>query len=236
GTAGASGSGLSQIISYTPIADTNGSDSFVVQVSDGSLTDTIIVSVTIQAVNDAPVAENDAYATGYDATLVVAAANGVLDNDTDVENDPLTAMLDSGPSNGALSLNLDGSFTYTPTAGFSGLDSFTYHASDGADDSSVTAVTINVDLVPIYTLTTIISPTAGGAVALDPSGGVYAENTVVTMTAVPASGYKFVAWSDDLPSTLNPVTITMMQDVTVTANFDQAGFAIYLPLIVKNPN
>ena len=75
--------------------------------------------------------------------MTVAAA-GVLNNDTDVEHDPLTAVLVSGPTHGTLSLNSDGSFAYTPAANFNGTDSFTYHANDGALDSAITTVAITV--------------------------------------------------------------------------------------------
>ncbi len=91
--------------------------------------------------NTPPVAVNDAYTTTQDIPLNVAAP-GVLDND--IDGDSLTALLDTGPAHGALSLNADGSFTYTPTAGFDGADSFTYHANDGVSGSNIATVTINV--------------------------------------------------------------------------------------------
>ena len=59
------------------------------------------------------------------------AAPGVLANDTDVDGNPLTAALVTGPAHGTLALNANGSFTYTPTANYNGADSFTYTASDG---------------------------------------------------------------------------------------------------------
>jgi VCBS repeat-containing protein len=69
----------------------------------------------------------------------------VLANDTDADGDPLTAVLASGPSHGALQLNADGSFAYTPASGFSGQDSFAYKANDGAADSNIATVTITVE-------------------------------------------------------------------------------------------
>ena len=56
----------------------------------------------------------------------------MLANDTDADGDALTAVLIAGPAHGTLTLNADGSFTYTPAAGYNGTDSFTYRASDGA--------------------------------------------------------------------------------------------------------
>jgi len=77
-----------------------------------------------------PVANDDAYTTDENTPLIVDAP-GVLANDSDPENDPLIALLDGPPSNGDLSLNPDGSFVYTPTLNFSGVDTFTYLAADG---------------------------------------------------------------------------------------------------------
>ncbi len=131
--------------SYTPAANFNGTDSFTYHASDGSLSSSsVTVTLTVAAVNDAPVASADTYAATEDTALNVDAASGVLGNDTDVDGNTLTAVLDTDVSHGTLVLNADGSFTYTPTAGFSGGDSFRYHASDGSLSSSVVTVTINV--------------------------------------------------------------------------------------------
>jgi Ca2+-binding RTX toxin-like protein len=96
-------------------------------------------------VNQAPVASPDSYATVEDIALTIPTRLvGVLGNDTDANNDPLTAVLDSGPANGKLTLLADGSFKYTPNANFTGVDSFVYHATDGLASSDPTTVTINV--------------------------------------------------------------------------------------------
>jgi len=94
--------------------------------------------------NTPPVAVDDTYTTTQDTPLNVAAP-GVLGNDIDWE--PLTAALDTGPASGVLSLNADGSFSYTPTASFSGTVSFTYRANDGTSDSNIARVIINVTTV-----------------------------------------------------------------------------------------
>jgi VCBS repeat-containing protein len=113
---------------------------------DGGATDTASTTATISAVNDPPVAVDDAYATDEDVTLSVAAP-GVLANDSDADGDPLTAVLMSGPVNGTLGLNADGSFDYTPNADFNGSDSFTYVANDGQADSNSATVTITVNAI-----------------------------------------------------------------------------------------
>src|SRR5439155_4481650 len=78
----------------------------------------VSVSTTVTPVNDAPgtpggVVADDSYTTPEDTTLTVVAP-GVLANDTDVDGDPLTAILVASPTHGTLSLNSDGSFTYDP--------------------------------------------------------------------------------------------------------------------------
>ena len=94
-----------------------------------------------------PEAQNDNYSVDEDASLSRNAGNGVLANDTDFESDPLTAALVSDVAHGVLSLNSDGSFTYTPEADFSGSDSFTYRANDGDADSTVATVALVVNAV-----------------------------------------------------------------------------------------
>ena len=76
------------------------------------------------------------------------AAPGVLGNDTDVDGDRADGgRWSSGPAHGTLTLNADGSFTYTPSANYNGADSFTYKANDGTADSNVATVTITVGAV-----------------------------------------------------------------------------------------
>jgi hypothetical protein len=130
-------------ISFTPEANFAGTGGFDYTLSDGALTDAGHVAVTVTPVNDAPVAADDAYATEYGTQLAVVAP-GVLGNDSDVEGDPLAAVLVTGPSHGALVLDPDGSFTYTPDPAYSGADSFTYTANDGELDSNTATVSITV--------------------------------------------------------------------------------------------
>ncbi|CAH2031347.1 Ig-like domain-containing protein [Trichlorobacter ammonificans] len=132
---------------YTPTTGYSGSDSFTYRVSDGSLTSSAAtVSLTVIAVNQAPVAVNDSYSTNQNTALTVAAP-GLLVNDSDPEGSTLTAQLVSGPSYGTLSLNSNGSFTYTPTTGYSGSDSFTYKISDGSLTSE--SATVSITVIPV---------------------------------------------------------------------------------------
>jgi VCBS repeat-containing protein len=124
---------------YTPFPNFYGIDSFTYKASDGTLESTIAtVVIQVTPVNDPPIANSDSV-TGPEDTPV----NGnVLGNDVDPDNAVLSAVLVSGPANGSMTLNADGSFTYTPGSNFNGGDSFTYKASDGALDSNTTTVSI----------------------------------------------------------------------------------------------
>jgi serine protease len=98
-------------------------------------------------VNNSPVATEDDYSVEEDTVINVEEALGVLSNDLDDENDPLTAVLATGVSNGGLTLNSDGSFRYEPNDDFTGYDSFTYKANDGFSDSNIVTVDITVNPV-----------------------------------------------------------------------------------------
>jgi VCBS repeat-containing protein len=101
------------------------------------------LTATVSAANTAPTAVDDAYGVDEDAVLVVVAP-GLLGDDTDVDDDTLTAVLVTEPLHGDLSLAADGSLTYTPAPNFTGTDDFTYRASDGAALSAPATVIINV--------------------------------------------------------------------------------------------
>ena len=95
--------------------------------------------------NQAPAAADDIYATAEEASVSVPEP-GVLANDSDAEGDPLTAILVTGPTHASdFSLDVDGSFGYTPEPDFNGTDTFTYRASDGSLSSNVATVTITVN-------------------------------------------------------------------------------------------
>jgi VCBS repeat-containing protein len=141
------GAGSSDTDSFTYVAqDNHGAQSGVA---------TVTITISEATANGTPVGRGDAYATPVGTTLTVAASrvSGVLYNDYETDangnnlgNANLTAQRVSGPANGTLNLNPDGSFTYTPNASLSDNDndSFTYVATDGTNDSAVTTVNINI--------------------------------------------------------------------------------------------
>src|SRR5436190_778330 len=114
---------------YSPALNYNGPDSFTYKANDGQADSptNATVSITVTPVNDPPgtsggIVADDSYSTPEDTTLTVAAP-GVLANDTDVDADPLTAILVSSPAHGTLNLNSDCSFTYSPALNYNGPDS-----------------------------------------------------------------------------------------------------------------
>jgi len=122
-----------------------------------TVSDTITVEVE-GAANRAPVAADDHYSVDSGKTLTVGAP-GVLNNDTDPDGDATTAVPGSEPAHGLLTLNANGSFTYTPNTGYDGSDTFSYKAYDGALYSAAAAVSITVNAAPATDTVTIKSAT-----------------------------------------------------------------------------
>ena len=141
------------MFAYVPEAHFTGTDSFAYKASDGQADSNVAtITMTVNSVNEAPVAQDDGYTMKQDNVLTDCV--GVLANDTDPNGDLLTAVLVGGPANGTLTLNPDGTFTYTPQAGWVGTDTFTYKANDGEADSNVATVSIEVrpsNLAPVAT-------------------------------------------------------------------------------------
>ena len=128
-------------LTYTPSANSNGADSFAFRVNDGSTNSTVSwITINVTAVNDAPVATARSLSTTPGTAVAVTLAG------TDAENSALTYVVVTQPANGSLSGTAP-NLTYTPSSGFTGNDSFTYRVNDGALNSSVVTVAINVAIV-----------------------------------------------------------------------------------------
>ena len=128
---------------YTPNTGFSGTDTFTYTATDaGSQTDTATVTMTV--VDPPPDAVDDEFTVLAGRTL----EGNVLDNDTDPDNQTLTAALVTDVANGTLALNADGSFTYMPDAGFLGTDMFTYSATDEGGNVVNATATITVNDIP----------------------------------------------------------------------------------------
>ena len=153
---------------YSPPADFNGVDTFSYTVTDGLDTDVATVSVTVTAVNDAPVAVNDSESTTVDTFITTA---NVLTNDTDIDNtanELSVSAADATSVNGGTIADLgDGTFTYTPASGFTGADSFTYTVFDGTDtDVGTVTITVSPPGTSIA-MSDLMGPANGGVAGLD---------------------------------------------------------------------
>ncbi|MCK6475025.1 MAG: PKD domain-containing protein [Planctomycetes bacterium] len=137
-------------------------------------------------VDDPPDAADDAYATGEDAPLTVAAAAGLLTNDQDLDGEAIRAELVTPPSTGEVVLHADGSFTYTPPADFNGVVTFGYRADDGTLHSLEATVTITVNAVndeplAVYSGAGVLYGQAGVAIDFT-ADGTDVDGTVAQLT------------------------------------------------------
>lgn len=179
--------------SYAHNGSETTSDSFTYKANDVSAdSNTVTVSIAVTPVNDAPlaVAEAISVAVSGTATTLVGTATSVLSNDTDAENNTLTAVLVSGPTNGTLVLNANGTFSYTHNGSATTTDSFTYKANDGTADSNIVTVSISILTAPAPTNLSYTTP------------NVFTKGTAITALSPTVSGGAVVSYS------VNPVLPT----------------------------
>jgi LPXTG-motif cell wall-anchored protein len=135
-------------ITYTPDPNFNGQDSFTYEVCDNQtppLCDSATVSVAVSPVNDAPIAQPDAGTVSEDGSTNVA----VLSNDSDVEGQTLTVTSVTQGTNGAVSINPNGTVSYVPGPDFAGTDSFTYTVCDNGSPSQCDTTTVTMTVTPV---------------------------------------------------------------------------------------
>jgi VCBS repeat-containing protein len=190
-------------LTYTPKLNSNGPDSFsyvanaVDTVSSAILASSTpaLVTLNVTAVNDAPLSSNDAYSMLGNRVLTTAAP-GVLANDVDAEGSPLSVTLVTAPTHGVLTLNANGSFSYTPTTNYTGVDSFSYSASDGLLSGNVAIATITVNpaansppvAVDDFATTTMNTAVAINVLANDTDVNNNINRGSVTITTAPSKG------------------------------------------------
>ena len=221
-------SGTAPNLTYTPTANYNGTDGFTFVANDGQAdSEVVAVSITVTAVNDAPVASDGSIGTDEDTSAAIVLGA------TDVDGDALTYGVVTGPAHGTLSGTAP-NLTYTPTANYNGADGFTFQANDGQADSNVATVSITVAPVndaPVAgdqsvstpedtTLAILLSATdADGdtltyAVVTGPAHGTLsgaAPNLTYTPTAnySGTDGFTFVANDGQADSEVAAVSITV---------------------------
>jgi Big-like domain-containing protein/Calx-beta domain-containing protein len=169
----------------------------------------------------APTCANTAVSTGHDAPK----SDTVAPSCSDPNGDGLTFSKVSEPTNGTVTVNANGSYTYTPNGGFSGVDSFTYKANDGHADSNVATVTVTVSSTPISLNIgdVTVNESAGTAsftVSLSSSSGSTVTATYATAdgTATAAEGSQDYTAQIDQPISFDPgqtskqVTVPIIDD------------------------
>ncbi len=192
-----SGSGSTRLLSFAPIAQANGQVVITVTANDNqpaNNTFTRSFLITVNAVNDAPVASNDTATTLEDTPVTVA----VIANDLDIDGDALAVASFTQGANGAVSC-LGGSCTYAPGANFNGTDQYTYVVGDGRGGFATGLVTVMVAPVndppsDVNVIATQLSVIEGGTVYITAS--FQNVDPGDTHTAL-------IDWGDGTNSTLN---------------------------------
>jgi hypothetical protein len=129
---------------YSPNPNFNGSDRFTFKTSDNKAeSDTATVSITVNAVNDVPTANNSSVITKEGKSVSISLTG------TDPDGDLLTYIVVTGPANGSLKgiAGTSPKVSYTPKEGFSGTDSFTFKVSDKTAESAIATALITVQAV-----------------------------------------------------------------------------------------
>ncbi|HVK84168.1 MAG TPA: Ig-like domain-containing protein [Kofleriaceae bacterium] len=247
-------------VTFTPDANFVGTATFEYTLSDGTLIDTGLVTVTVTPVNDAPVAVDDTANTDEDTAVVIDAAD-LLANDTDVENDALVVTIVDNASSGTVAI-AGTDITYTPAANFTGTATFDYTVSDGnlTDVGTVTVTVGAVDDAPVAVNDTIdavedtpimidasdllANDTDGDgdtltitAVGTASSGTASLSGTVITYTPAPnANGTVTFTYTitDGTSTATATVTVNVMavNDAPVAVD-DMRATAVDTPLVVS---
>lgn len=213
---------------YTPEANFNGTDSFLFKASDGWAESNIAtVTLAVAPVNDAPITSPITLTADEDTTVSGTLAGA------DIDGDALTFAMVAAPKSGQLAMDpATGSFTYTPNADFSGADTFTFKANDGAVDSATATVQLTIREIndpPVAVVTSLSGKAApGSTVTLDGSASKDIDDGIAAIAwkqvsgpAVTLSGANTLTPSFTVPAD-GPRGTPMAFELTVT---DKGGLA-----------
>ncbi|MFM9975884.1 MAG: tandem-95 repeat protein, partial [Beijerinckiaceae bacterium] len=221
--------------SYQPDANYNGVDSFTFTVNDGTVTIEYTMSVTVTAVNDAPVATNNSATTDEDTLINI----NVLGDDTDIDGDTLSITHIDGQAiavngsvavtGGSIRLNADNTLTFTPTLNYNGAPSFSYAISDGNGGASTATVNLTVNAINDTPVLTTPIPDATFAedqpVSITIAAGTFTDvdGPAAIYTATLAGGAALPAWLVFTPATQSfsgtpPLNFNGFLDITVRAS------------------
>ena len=232
--------GATGAFTYTPALNYNGSDSFTYAASDGSLSTNATANITVNAVNDAPVAQSGTASTPEDTAVTVTIA-------TDVDSTSLTAHC-TGAGGGSVVDNGDGTITFTPAQDFNGSINLVCSATDDKGATTTTSATIVVGVSPVNdapvahddtgevnqhgsaavaVLTNdtdvdldVLTPTNVGSIS--PVGSTAVANADGTVTFTPVAGYtgpaSFTYKANDGHLTSNTATVNLTVFPVICSN------------------
>ena len=231
-------------LTYTPADGWSGIDTFTYTVTDPvtgtDVTQTVTVTVT-------PVGGDDTATTPVETPVVI----DVADNDTCVDCDYATATT-TDPANGTVVVNLDGTLTYTPADGWSGIDTFTYTVTDPVTGTDVTQ-TVTVTVTPVGGDDTATTPVETPVVidvadndtcvdcdyltvtTTEPGHGTVVVNVDGTLTYTPADGWSGIdtfTYTVTDPVTGTDVTQTVTVTVTPVGGDDTATTPVETPVVI----
>jgi hypothetical protein len=208
-------SGTPPRLTYTPAANEFGPDSFTFVASDGmAVSNVASVSIAVTPVNDAPVAHEQV------VEAVEGVAKPIVLTATDVDGDPLTFAVVTPPLHGTLS-GTPPDLVYVPHAGYTGLDGFTFRANDGAVDSQV--ATVAIEVVPQPNRAPDCAPARPDATALWPPNHKMREVRILG-----------VSDADGDPVTIQARSIQQDEPVEGLGDGDRAPDATLAPIQVRS--
>ena len=242
-------SGVPPNVTYTPFPESSGLDSFTFEVEDDFLISApATVSIDVLPVNDPPVAYDQTLTTPTNVALPVTLTGG------DIEGDPLTFAIGTGPAHGVLTGTAP-DLSYSATGGYTGPDGFTFTANDGTtsspaatvsitvtalsnppvavDDSSTTdedtaisiAVLSNDDLGDEPTTITAVTQGAKGSVVIDPGAASVTYTPNLDTTGSDSFSYTITDVDLQTSTAIVSMTVTAINDAPVAdAGADQTAF------------
>ncbi|MCY2974223.1 MAG: polysaccharide lyase beta-sandwich domain-containing protein, partial [Planctomycetota bacterium] len=176
-----------------------------------------------------PVSVNDRYVI-FSQSTNISASNGVLSNDGRRDETPVTASVVTAPTHGALTLNSDGSFLYVPQSGFSGLDSFTYRASDDVVDPA--AATVFIQVVSLAEWTTIGSRVFSSAMENATTISASSVNTIVALMNADGS-FSDLTYTANSTTGANAIKTSGTRLSTMSRAYQAVGGPKYLDAALK---
>jgi cellulose biosynthesis protein BcsQ len=223
-------SGKGPQVVYTPKKDFNFLDSFTFSVSDGkNKSNTATVYITVNSVNDPPVANDDKAETFEDEPI---ESIRVIANDTDLDKDPLTIKEVTQAPHGKVEINPDNTLRYTPEPNYYGIDSFTYTAQD--PDGQTGTARVEVRITPLNDKPRIVSEPVTTAMqgvlyiydvnAIDPDGGDKLSYSLISKPAGMTIDEKtgVIEWiPDDVLAAPNDITVSVTDNSDIAASATQ---------------